>query len=682
MSDEASGALDGETPVNPYSLLAAVNDASETAHTAWLIFLALMTYLMVAVAGVGHRDLLLETPVALPILQVQIQQAQFFRFASVILVLVHLGVIAQLVLIARKTLEFDAAVRALELSDRRTHPLRLELHNFFFVQAVAGPHRSLVMSAFLHTMSWLTLVILPVLLLLFIQVTYLPFHDVEMTWIHRISLVADVVVLISIGVFLLRLEPSFVTAVWRTSIQHPVSFASTFAMMVATAFFSFFVVTIPGEGLDSVTRLFSGDPPSAIGRGDGQDAAGYRLPFLAARADGSFLGMFHRNLVVTDADLVPTRDFGVDETSVSLRGRDLRYARLDRSDLHRADLTGANLDGASLVLADLRQVKMGCADPVTLVMTQSRKAAVCASARRANLTRANLSGARMLGLDISEARLEEANLTGAEMRGALLTGAKADGAKADRADMQGVRAEGAMFALTSFQGTDLTGAQLQLADFTASPMQAATLAHASLEGAVMHTADLEAADLRWARLFGADLTNVRLRYADMRGAYVWLTSPPAREGLALADLNDLQIRPMNDSEIRNLADALDRLPAGPQRTQAKAALDPLRKASAGREWQGAPDQQAWAGLFAQSRPAGEAYALSLTDALASTMCKLRWPGGAYAVGVARRAQNQDFRGSVPAIYDRLRAADCTPGAGVPPLVLQNLATQADAARGN
>ena len=53
--------------------------------------------LTVAVAGVTHRDLLLETPVTLPILQVQIQLTQFFQFAPVVLVLFHLGVVSQLV---------------------------------------------------------------------------------------------------------------------------------------------------------------------------------------------------------------------------------------------------------------------------------------------------------------------------------------------------------------------------------------------------------------------------------------------------------------------------------------------------------------------------------------------------------------------------------------------------------
>lgn len=183
-----SGGIEGESLVNPYSLREAVNDSSEMAHVAWLVFIGLMAYLMVAVASVTHKDLLLETPVSLPLLGVPIPQAQFFQFAPVILLLIHLGLIAQLVLVARKTLEFDAAVALLEPGPRRTHPLRLELHNFFFVQAIAGPHRSIVLGALLHAISWLSLVILPVVLIVFIQLRYLPFHDIEVTWGHRIVL--------------------------------------------------------------------------------------------------------------------------------------------------------------------------------------------------------------------------------------------------------------------------------------------------------------------------------------------------------------------------------------------------------------------------------------------------------------------------------------------------------------
>jgi hypothetical protein len=61
MVDSTQGAPESETPVNPYSLLEAVNRSSDKAQTGWLIFLAIMAYVMVAVAGVTHEALLLET---------------------------------------------------------------------------------------------------------------------------------------------------------------------------------------------------------------------------------------------------------------------------------------------------------------------------------------------------------------------------------------------------------------------------------------------------------------------------------------------------------------------------------------------------------------------------------------------------------------------------------------------
>ena len=78
MSDLSGIGPEGETPVNPYNLLEAVNETSDDAHMGWLIFLAIMTYLMIAVTGVTHKDLLLQTPVELPILQVKIPSDRVF----------------------------------------------------------------------------------------------------------------------------------------------------------------------------------------------------------------------------------------------------------------------------------------------------------------------------------------------------------------------------------------------------------------------------------------------------------------------------------------------------------------------------------------------------------------------------------------------------------------------------
>ena len=438
MNDSSRTGLDTETPVNPYSLLEAVNRSSDTANTAWLLFIGLMAYLLITVAGVTHKDLLLNAAITLPVLQVNIELTRFFLFAPIVLVLLHLGVVGQLVLLARKTLEFGSSIRMLEISDQRTHPLRLELDNFFFVQAMAGPERSRIVSIFLHGMSWLTLVLLPLAMLLYIQIVFLPYHDVGITWVHRVAVLADIALLLFIGVFLTRSEISFFRAFWRTSLHHPLSLLVTAGLLVAVACFSLFVVTIPGEPVDRLAAASSTER-SAVERG-GRYVFGYAVPGVSISDTDAVLGLFHRNIQVIDQDLVVDKDATPGEPTLNLRNRDLRFAKLDRTDLHQADMTGSNLDGASLVGADLRGVWMQCGNLDELLLTEDRRAARCTSARAANFYKARLGEAKMAGVDLRGARMEEAQLAGAELSHGMMIGTDFASAQLERANLERRRA--------------------------------------------------------------------------------------------------------------------------------------------------------------------------------------------------------------------------------------------------
>ncbi len=680
LTDLARGVGEGETPVNPYSLLEAVNHSSDTAHTGWIIFLAIMTYFMIAVAGVTHQDLLLQTPVALPILQVEIQIAQFFQFAPIVLVLLHLGLISQLTLLARETLEFDQAVRLLEISDQRSHPLRLELNNFFFVQAIAGPHRSAVMSLFLHGMSWLTLVILPVVLILYIQVVFLPYHDVNITWTHRIALLIDIILLVSVGIFLTRPETSFFEAFTRSSSAHPITFALTTSVLLVVAFFSVFIATVPGEKFDRITQ-------SVFGGAKGEDGfvSGFAVPLLASGDDGALLGVFRRNLVVVDTDLVSNKDIAEGESSLSLRGRDLRYAKLDRSDLSHADFTGANLEGASFIGTDLTAARLQCADLTELLLSEDRVKARCVNATRANFTRAKGTGAILSGIDLTAGKLEEAKLEGAELPYAILTGANLSSVNLDKADLTGgVRAEAASFLIASLQGADLTGAQLQGADFSSAALQGAVLNHAQLQGAVLTDVDFEAASLHQAKLQGANMTGAKITGADLRGAGVWLTDAPRADPTGTTDFSDLVLKPVGEAGgLDSLMRSRDRIALPAAKSRVTDALAPLFEAEASSKWASSSALSAWRSALAPPvLGVGETFESKLTGYLSKAMCKPRWANGAVATGIARRAQGRDFRGSIVELYDVLRSDSCPASKALLPKVYKDFGYAADVARSN
>jgi uncharacterized protein YjbI with pentapeptide repeats len=677
MTDPAAPAIVSETPVNPYSLLEAVNRASRSASLAWLALLAVMAYLSVAVAGISHRDLLLDTDVVLPILQTKIGLKPFLVLAPLLFVLLHLTVIARMALVARTALEFAGAIRLLEVSDARTHPLRHELDTFFVVQAIAGPERSRIIGALLHALAWLTLVLLPICLLLYVQTAFLPYHAITITFVHRLAVLADLALLALVGIFLLRPETSFFWALVGACRQHGFAVLLAAVSLAGIAAASLFLATIPGERLDQANLFAAARLAIAGGL---RSALGHAPP-----VNGSLLGpdaaFWPRNLIVSDLDLVAGQALPAARPSINLRGRDLRFAKFDRSDLRGADLSGANLDGASFVGADLRGAIMQCFDSPVPTPSEDRHGPACTSARKANFARARLAAAKLAGIDLREANLEAAHLEDAHLPGAILSGANLSQANLARANFSGgAQLRGAELSGACLQGTDLSGAQLQLANFSGARMQAADLSAAGLEGAQLRNAELDGANLAHSILYAVELTGARLAGADLTAAAVWRTAPPASEQATLADMTRIVLRPPRDHELAQLS-ASSRSDEASR--QVRLAEDPGRPGSASetRTWAASAEQQGWLSL-AKPRTASEAdqFKSRLTGYLIRLMCLSRWADGAVAAGIARRAMAPGFSGDLAAIHERLKSAECPASPNVGPRLMHELGVAVELAR--
>jgi uncharacterized protein YjbI with pentapeptide repeats len=644
MDDNTRAALDAEAPVNPYSLLDALNVAAARSTALWLLFLVVMAYAGLTVASLTHRDMLLDAGLALPLLQVRIGLVHLFVAAPVVFALAHLMLVAHFAVLSRKTLEFDAALRLLESTDLRSHPLRLELDSFFFVQALAGPERSRVVSAFLNAIGWLTLLVLPVLLLVWMQVAILPLHHPGVTALQRTVVLTDVVLVLLAGVFVMRAETTLFGAVLRLAFNNPGSMAFGLVVAVGAAFLVLFAATIPGT-----------------------------------RGGASLLGVFPRSLNVADVNVVSDRGGAAAAGRLSLRGRDLRFARLDRSDLRGADLTGANLDGASLAGADLREANLGCVDNALLQQPGGRERAGCTRAHGADFTGASMAGASVAGADLRRARFDDASLEGTDLSHALASGATFERARMQRARLSGASLEGASLAAANLQGADLAGASLQMADLAGAALQAARVAGANLAGAVLRAADLAGADMRGARLYWTDLHGATLPAVDLTGAAVWGTAPPERDMTGLTDFAGVAIKPPANDEVEQLkavAATVETLPSG-ERTAGLPEL--AREADNG--WAASADAQSWTDLLRPSE-AGMADGLRqrLAEHLARLACRARFADAAVAAGVARRAASAAFKGDPGIVADRLKAADCPAAKALPPAALVDLGAAAEAAR--
>ncbi len=537
---------------NPKRLLHAVNESAHAVRNGWVFFLALTAFFFVTVAGVTHKDLLLNSPVALPILQIGIALKRFFLFAPLILVLVHFAVLLQYAMLARKTRALHSFLQEKEKPGVfRTHPLRLELSSYFFVQAMAGPTRSPLLAAFLTSMSWLTLGLFPIALLLFIQIAFLPFHDPVITWAHRIYLVADFMIILSIGIFTRFPDKGFWAALWGYFRRHSVMFILTFTGWLAALAFSFGVATIPGYWMEKRVMAIAGplgwntgvpyihetldDTNSAAQRARQQQASqkivrqafwptAYLFEGVPDRISGKATSWFSRNILVTDMDLVPYVDKdreNANEVSLHLRGRDLTYAYFDRSDLHRADLTGAKLNYASMNETNLSRARMRSADLTGVNL------------ERANLAHADLSLAKIYNANLKQTRMQCANLYFATIVGSDLSNAKLSGSNLHYASVQASN-----LRQTNLQGANIIFASLQVSD----------LLKANLQGANLSGADLTGTDLSEALLQGADMGLATTIGTNFKLAQIWQTRPPSNKPVSLLNHAMISFKSLDTSE--------------------------------------------------------------------------------------------------------------------------------------
>ena len=171
----------------------ALNEAAGKASVLWTTFIIFQLYLAIAFGSVTHRDLFLETPIKLPLLNADLPLVGFFAVASIVLLIFHFYVFLQLFGLASKAKDYNRllTVDVPDESDRQY--VRQRLHVFPILQFLAGPRdqRTGFVGFSLRLIAWITLVATPVLILLQAQVTFLPYHREWIVWLHRVAVLID-----------------------------------------------------------------------------------------------------------------------------------------------------------------------------------------------------------------------------------------------------------------------------------------------------------------------------------------------------------------------------------------------------------------------------------------------------------------------------------------------------------
>ena len=481
-------------------MLDAVNDAAAAVSTRFVTFVSVGAYVAVTVAATTHEMLLRATNlVTLPLLNAQIPiigPFGFYTIAPWLIVLLHSDLLLQLSILATELKRFEGEVEKTPEQERGF--LRQRVANFYYVLYFTGqaPSRLLhLLSAFI---TWVTAVAIPLGLLLWIQVRFLPYHSVTDTWFHRGAVFTDAALILFI--LLPRITPLLKKKErvpgWQAPIRQAFSVRSlVFLGCALTMAFSLFVATIPDE-----------DTP---GRAWFAQNMQLRERVLTTN-------------LLSPEDVNALRDYDDPERLQTvlvkvtpfqaLQGRDFRFADLYNAVLPKLDLRAVRdtpSEGDAVIPADCVS-RRGCEDPPECEE---------ATLHRTQLTGANFEWASMQQAMFDGAVLEGANLAWTKIQSGSFQGARMNLASLTSAKLQNVR----------FDDAKLCGADLSGANLTRAVLARAFLQGANLRGAKMAKANLDSADLRGADLSDADLTEASLRGAALQGAILPGAATPAAE---------------------------------------------------------------------------------------------------------------------------------------------------------
>ncbi len=495
------------------ALADALNHSAERVQTLWFSFLTFMLYLAIATGTTTHRMLFLESPLNLPVLNIALPLLGFYILTPVIFVVLHFYMLLNLVLLARTAKSFeDSLARAIPEDGEARENFRMRIENTLFVQLLVGGRleREGLNARLLSLMALITLALAPVVLLLYVQIKFLPYHSEWITWLHRGLLALDLALVWTLwpgyrsgwGV---RLWPK--RSWWLVVPGIGSAAALAYAVLVAT---------FPDERMYLATSLNSGLERHwylSLSHTTNRD----RKPdWYDSYAPPNTLDL-HGEDLIDDAKLARIIEKNESSTdahrwvaTLSLKKRDLTGANLEGADVRHVDfshaiLNRANLDNAwaeKAHLDDNAQLRGATLDNAQLQGS---------SLEHAQLQDATLNSTRLQGASLGEAQLEGASLYGAELQGADLKGAQLlDSRKLDYATLQG-----ASLDRTELQGVFLDGAWLQGASLHGAALQGARLHEARLQGASLHEAQLQGADLSGAQLQGANLTDAQLQGASL-----------------------------------------------------------------------------------------------------------------------------------------------------------------------
>lgn len=455
------------------SLLSSANDTAKLVRGVHLTFMMVSAYIAIIISSTTDVQLLKLSPVTLPLLNVKLPIMEFYVLTPWLLLILHFNLLLQCYLLACKLHLLNAALG--KCNDDVATTMRNGLFTFALSQNIVGHDHSSIMRFFLNSIIVFSIVIVPLVLLTWAQIRFIPYHDEAITWNHRIVILLDCLLLWILWPMIIL--PKEKLKHWL--VQNLLWVKRRFGLVSSTVQAKD-KISLNGMGQKSlaicsacllfISWLVAVHPESDE---KGEKANQFILTELLFNLPGK---PFRQDIYITDKVLVKGEpsakvevalkgDNDVDKLAalrevvgLSLAGRDLRFAVFEKCVMPKAMFGSAHLQGA--------------------VFNDS-------SLHGANFLSADLRGAKMIRSQLSGSILNDANMRGVQLLYANL----------QTADLDDAKLQGAVLISANMIDTKMRGSQLQGAILNSAKMVGADLSGARFEGASMLGADLARATL-------------------------------------------------------------------------------------------------------------------------------------------------------------------------------------------
>ena len=176
---------DFEPPKYISSLIAAINDAAKAAQTSALALSAVGLFLIATAISSTDEDLLLEHTVSIAQLGVQIPVVFSFAIAPAVFVALHCLTLIRYDLLSVNARQLRAELDEIVSSEHDRERCRQLLANVEFIVARTAPVDFPLDSRLFLGIAYLTVVLLPLVTLLLVQLSALRYQSAVVNWAER-----------------------------------------------------------------------------------------------------------------------------------------------------------------------------------------------------------------------------------------------------------------------------------------------------------------------------------------------------------------------------------------------------------------------------------------------------------------------------------------------------------------